>query len=136
MKKATPQSIAAWSVCAAGLVGYQIAVQRWPLVAGWERLKVIVLIGVLYLAMKLMDDAPPRALFPSKLNSRRRNALNVANLVAGVAVAISLVYLSGLVGHPQVGSMLFWSAVGGTVAGTIFQLVFSLVTARSDPAPA
>ncbi len=132
MKKATPRSLAVLSFCATWLVGYQVAIQRWPVMVGGGRLGVFGLLGALYLSMNLMEDAPPRALFPSKLNSRGRNVLNIGNFLAGLAGASSLLYLSGLFGRLQVGSILFWSALAVLIASVLIQLVFALVTARSD----
>jgi hypothetical protein len=128
MKKATPQSIGVWAVGAVVLVGYQIAVQRWPVVSGAERLGVTVVIATTYLSMNLMEQVPPRALLPSKLNSAGRNALNIMNFASGLGIAISFFYLSGLMARPSVGSTLFWAAIVGLVVGVALQLVFALVT--------
>lgn len=131
MKKATPKSIATWAIGAGAIVGYQFARTRYPAIGLVERLGIFFVIGVLTLSLNLMDDAPPQALLPSKLNSPTRNVWNIANIVGGIVGSASFFCLSGLFGIPAVGSPMFWTAIAGLSGCILVQTAFAIATANA-----
>ena len=121
MKRQTPKSLAVLAVGCGLVVASEFAgIQLRGLALG-------ALIGMLFLSLRLMEEVPRNALFPSKHNSSVRNALNVANFVAGIAGGAGYLYLGGLFGPPNVSSFIFWPAVFGAALCFAIQEMFSVV---------
>jgi hypothetical protein len=74
-----------------------------------------------------MEEVPREALFPSKHNTLARNALNIANIVAGIVGGASYIYLGGLFAPPNLGSSIFWAAIIGMTLCFGIQAIFAVV---------
>jgi hypothetical protein len=121
MKRQTPKSLAILAVGCGLLIASELAgIQLRGLGLG-------VLIAMMFLSLRLMEEVPREALFPSKHNSAARNALNVTNFVAGLAGGASYIYLGGLIARPSPGSSIFWAASIGMALCFSVQAIFALV---------
>ena len=132
MKKATLASTVVWLVAALLMIGWQIARQSGTVMSDgvFSHAMTWLCIGVLAASIGLMKSVDRRELFPSPLNTRTRNALNVSNFIAGVVAALGFAYLAGAFGSVDPHSILFAAAVAALLAGTAFQATFAIVTRR------
>jgi len=121
MKRQTPKSLAVLAVGLGLLVAAELTnIQLRGFALG-------ALIAMLFLSLRLMEEVPRNALFPSKHNSTARNVLNVGNFVAGIVGGAGVLYLSGSFGPPNVGSPAFWPAAIGMGLCFAIQGMFTLV---------
>jgi hypothetical protein len=126
-KKITAPALALWSAGMLALIGFQVALTKWPELKALRHLGTLAALLTIPGMSLLMRDVPRHQVSVSPRNSRSRNLINGANIGGGLLMIVAAMALLGFFSPVLPGSPGFAICVGVMALYLLMQIAIILI---------